>query len=201
MFRRKLSFEMDKDTNSVDPLAPSPQEPILLAGEPLPVLRKPRDPVERELLRQQNDPIALREDPGWIRLAGARAVRQTAPLDLEATRAWLSEAATLEEVDGWVQHRTAILQRAMPETPLWRDQVRWVLEYALLNGPGDPHRIVYISERAITRAVEAHDCLEAAKANRRRSEGRSESIFGTIHWAWLLAWLGQNLPFPSSPED
>ena len=79
--------------------------------------------------------------------------------------------------------------------------MRWVLEYALLQGPGDLHRYIYISERAITRAVEYHDRQEMAEALRLKNEGRNEFIVGPIHWSWILAWVGQNLPFPSRPEN
>lgn len=37
--------------------------------------RKPRDPVERGLLRQSGDPAVLREDPARIRKAGGRPTR------------------------------------------------------------------------------------------------------------------------------
>jgi len=94
-----------------EPMAPHLREPDLEGIGYLSFVSKPRDPVERELLRQQGDPVALREDPGWIRLAGTRAIRQPLPFDVEATQAWLQEEQTLDAVDTWVRQRTALRQR------------------------------------------------------------------------------------------
>lgn len=91
----------------------------------------PRDPFEREMLCQRGDPLALREDPGWLKLAGARALAQPEPLDLEATRIWLASEATLQEADAWVRARTELRQRVNPALPLGRDQVRWALPPSL----------------------------------------------------------------------
>ena len=161
----------------------------------------PRDPIERELLRQQGDPEALAEDPGWLKLAGSRSIPDLEPLDLEAYRAWLRHPTTLATAEAWLHTRTELCQKADPALPRWRDQVRWVLEFALLKGPGDQHRRAYLSELALTRAVEDHDRMETAEQRRLKTTGTSGFVLGSIHWQWVLDWVSDNLPFPDRPPS
>lgn len=161
----------------------------------------PRDPIERELLRQLGDPLVLREDPGWIKLAGARAMPTSRPLNPEIARQWLASEAALHEADAWIRARTELRQRVDSALPCWRDQVRWVIEFALLIVPGDPHRRAYLSEFALTRAVEAHEQREAAEARARKAHGDPPFVTGTIHWRWVLDWVSEHLPFPDSPPN
>ena len=159
----------------------------------------PRDPIERELLRQQGDPLVLVEDPGWLKIEGARAVPQKAPVDIEAYAAWLRSGPALEGVEEWLRMRVNLRQRADPGVPPWRDQVRWVMEFALLMGPGDPHRQAYLSELAITRAVEAHDRKEEAEYRRLKALGNADFVTGPIHWRWILDCVAEHLPYPEAP--
>jgi hypothetical protein len=160
---------------------------------------KPRDPIERELLRQQGDPIALAEDPGWLKIAGSRNIPHHEPLEVNAYRAWLKSETTAQGVGAWIRYRTELRQRVDPALPPWRDQVRWAIEYALLQGPGDPYRRVYLSELALTRAVEFHDRQEEAEYRRLKAGGSEAFVVGSIHWQWILDWVGEHLPFPDCP--
>ena len=161
----------------------------------------PRDPIERELLRQQGDLEVLAEDPGWLKLAGSRCIPNLEPLDLVAYRAWLRHPATLATAVAWLHTRTELRQKADPALPRWRDQVRWVVEFALLKGPGDQHRRAYLSELALTRAVEHHDRMETMEALRMKTMGNNGFVLGPIHWQWVLDWVGENLPFPDHPPS
>jgi hypothetical protein len=161
----------------------------------------PRDPIERELLRQQGDPLVLVEDAGWLKIAGARAVAQVIPVDVDAYAAWLRSEPALEGVEDWLRMRMELRQRVDPGVPPWRDQVRWCMEYALLMGPGDPHRQVYLSERSITRAVETHDRKEEAEYRRLKALGKTDFVTGPIHWHWILEWVAEHLPFPEGPAS
>jgi len=143
--------------------------------------------------------MAMAEDPGWLKIAGARATQRKISLDLEAYRAWLRSEATLRAADAWVHARTEIRQRINPALPPWRDLVRWAIEFALLQGPGDPHRTVYLGQEALDQAIEFHDHREEAACSSLRGKGETLFVVGPIHWQWILAWVGENLPFPDRP--
>lgn len=71
----------------------------------------PRDPLERELLRQQGDPIAMAGDPGWLKIAGSRGILHHEPLDVDAHWDWMRVRATIGSSAYPVTHYSAITRR------------------------------------------------------------------------------------------